>query len=546
MGTGETPTGRHRDGAPRQGGRGRRLGAIGLLAGLIGSLGALIGAPGAAHAATDVSSGDADWGVKASFRTYVTGPVGGGSITTTDGATVDPDGTFRFPNATGTADHGAGSLDVAFDGGVQFLAHAGALDLTISDVRITRTGTSGALTADVVSRSLDTGLYEDFPDIAFASLDYAGVAPSTAGDATTYSGVPATLTAAGAAAFAGFYPAGTALDPVTFTTSAAPPASTSTTSSTTTSTTASTATTAPAPPATPPYGTATATGPTGQRVTVTPAYDLHPAGTTVTVTGEGYDRSLGIYLAFCVDRGPDVPPSPCLGGADTSGESDSAVWISDDPPPYGEDLAQPFGPGGSFAFEITVRAEATDTAGAVIADCLDGTTQCVVATRADHTAAADRSADVKVPVAFVGQTPPPPAPEAPTVEVDATSVPAGGTVVVRGAGFVPGEQVAATLLPSGVWLTAGTADADGAVTLTAVIPVDTAPGQHTVELRGLSSGLTGTSAPFTVTAATAPPLPATGWSPGLAVTGAALLASGAALVLATRSDARPGRLSDPT
>ncbi|OLT50928.1 hypothetical protein BJF88_02095 [Cellulosimicrobium sp. CUA-896] len=50
--------------------------------------------------------------------------------------------------------------------------------------------------------------------VAFASLDLSG-ARSTSGSTITWSGAPATLTAAGAAAFAGFYEAGTALAPVT-------------------------------------------------------------------------------------------------------------------------------------------------------------------------------------------------------------------------------------------------------------------------------------------------------------------------------------------
>jgi len=39
----------------------------------------------------------------------------------------------------------------------------------------------------------------------------------------------------------------------------------------------------------------------------------------------------------------------------------------------------------------------------VVADCLDGISSCVVVTRADHTNAGERSADVKVPVYFAGQ-----------------------------------------------------------------------------------------------------------------------------------------------
>jgi hypothetical protein len=56
--------------------------------------------------------------------------------------------------------------------------------------------------------------------VAFASLNLAAGTRSTIGEAVRYAGVPATLLAAGASVFSyqgnQFYPAGTALDPVTF------------------------------------------------------------------------------------------------------------------------------------------------------------------------------------------------------------------------------------------------------------------------------------------------------------------------------------------
>jgi hypothetical protein len=79
------------------------------------------------------------------------------------------------------------------------------------------------------------------------------------------------------------------------------------------------------------------------------------------------------------------------------------VWITDDPPSYAEGLTEPFGPGGSFSFDLTIGAVDTDSEGHTIIDCLDGATRCIVTTRADHTAASNRTADVKVPVTFVGQ-----------------------------------------------------------------------------------------------------------------------------------------------
>ncbi|MDO0910411.1 hypothetical protein QQM39_05945 [Streptomyces sp. DT2A-34] len=149
--------------------------------------------------------------------------------------------------------------------------------------------------------------------------------------------------------------------------------------------------------ATEPSGTRTETGPEGQQLTVTPVNNLATENQTLKVTGSGYDVDKGIYVALCVDNGDGELPTPCIGGVDMSGESHSSAWISSDPPDYGQDLATPYGDGGSFEVELTVDAKDEFT------DCFKA--KCVLATRADHTLSGDRSQDVKVPVSFVGQDP---------------------------------------------------------------------------------------------------------------------------------------------
>src|SRR5689334_20243775 len=71
-----------------------------------------------------------------------------------------------------------------------------------------------------------------------------------------------------------------------------------------------------------------AAGPAGQTVAASVTSGLNPAGTKVTVRGSGFDLNKGIYVAFCVNKGPGQLPSPCLGGVDMKGESGSSVWIS--------------------------------------------------------------------------------------------------------------------------------------------------------------------------------------------------------------------------
>jgi LPXTG-motif cell wall-anchored protein len=137
---------------------------------------------------------------------------------------------------------------------------------------------------------------------------------------------------------------------------------------------------------------------------------------------------------------------------------------------------------------------------------------------------------------------------------DATASPAsvapGGKVVVSGDGFLPHEQVKGTLHSTPVALGTETADANGKATFSITVPADLAPGAHSVELVGDTSGVevtaaitvtgaagtTGTTVAATNaegTASSAGELPRTGSSEP-AVAGLALLAAGIGLVLATR------------
>lgn len=140
-------------------------------------------------------------------------------------------------------------------------------------------------------------------------------------------------------------------------------------------------------------GGGSATGAGGQQLTVSVVSDLDAGGQDVTVVGTGFDAAKGIYLAFCVQPAPGEAPTPCGGGADTSGTTGSSVWISSNPPSYGKDIAVPYGPSGSFRASLHVSAALNPTT-----DCSQLT--CAVVTRADHTRSQDRSQDVAVPVSF--------------------------------------------------------------------------------------------------------------------------------------------------
>ena len=62
-----------------------------------------------------------------------------------------------------------------------------------------------------------------------------------------------------------------------------------------------------------------------KRLTVSKSKGLDRAGETVTVTGRGFDVTKGVYVAFCLDNGAGVLPSPCGGGQDMTGGSGASV-----------------------------------------------------------------------------------------------------------------------------------------------------------------------------------------------------------------------------
>ncbi|MFE9247711.1 HtaA domain-containing protein [Streptomyces sp. NPDC007088] len=180
----------------------------------------LLPTTGAQAAERTVRGGRLDWGIKSSFQSYVTGPIAQGSWSLTGGAATVGGSQFRFHSATGTYDPGSGALRAGFSGGVRFLGHrksSGAyeLDLTISRPTVRVSGGTGTLYADMTSKARGSGQVSTRSQVPLASLGLSGI--DTRGGAGTLglARLPATLTAQGASAFAGYYTAGTALDPVT-------------------------------------------------------------------------------------------------------------------------------------------------------------------------------------------------------------------------------------------------------------------------------------------------------------------------------------------
>lgn len=170
--------------------------------------------------AEGLSGGRLDWGVKESFRSYITGPIAQGEARTGDGAST-VDGAYRFHSAAGSYEDGTAVID--YTGWVYFWGHDGELDLTFANPSIEYSGSSGTLYVYV------NGTRTDMAALSGASLNASGGTLSVGG-------ASASLTANGAEAFAGYYEPGEALDPVSFSAdvAAAPEASPEPTASATT------------------------------------------------------------------------------------------------------------------------------------------------------------------------------------------------------------------------------------------------------------------------------------------------------------------------
>lgn len=196
----------------------------------------------------EVTTGTISWGLKASFRSYVTGPIAHGAIKASSPASDDGTRT-TFAQASG--EWAEGAADVATSGSVRFTGHSGELDLTISDPQLVVSGSGGKLVIDAVDSE-----GKKHSNLVVASLNLTG-AITTSTTSVTLTKAKATLTSAGTALFAldgaAFYPAGTELDPVsaTFALKPGPGESSSPTAS------VSSTPTVPATPSTTPSATST-------------------------------------------------------------------------------------------------------------------------------------------------------------------------------------------------------------------------------------------------------------------------------------------------
>jgi hypothetical protein len=156
-----------------------------------------------------VEGAELHWGFKDSFRAYIDGSIANGEWTTADGATYETP-LFTWASGVGGYDATTEDADLAFTGSVRFTGHGGVLDTTIANPRVVVEGDRAVLLLDVTGTT-QSGEPVAQAGVEFADLDLAAAERGGGGDLVAFRGIPATLTAAGAAAF-GTYPEGEALD----------------------------------------------------------------------------------------------------------------------------------------------------------------------------------------------------------------------------------------------------------------------------------------------------------------------------------------------
>lgn len=208
------------------------------------------------------------WGVKSSFRSYVTGSIAKGAISLSGGASSSG-GAFRFGQTGTDWTSSFGTSTTSYGGSVRFTGHSGILDLTFSNPRVRiDSASSGTLIVTVNGSTVEMG-----------RLNLAAASRSNVDGGVSYSNVPVTLTAAGARVFSygssQFYSAGEAMDSASFVIGAN--ATGGAAAATTVAAHEETSWTAPAePPAN-----------TGLYIDPDTLADIRP-GTEITAVGEGF------------------------------------------------------------------------------------------------------------------------------------------------------------------------------------------------------------------------------------------------------------------
>ncbi|MBL3698894.1 HtaA domain-containing protein [Leucobacter luti] len=196
------------------------IGTATLSVGLLAAPAAAVAAPVAAtttDASCSVSTATLNWGVKESFRSYISGSIANGEWTVSDDMRYEtPD--FIWNAASGEVASDLESGQIGFTGAVHFTGHDGAMKLDLADPIVEFEGEDTAyLTLTIgATDSADAGGEAAATTIRAAKIDLTGAVEAGGTELSIQGAVPR-LTSEGAAALNGdygSYVAGEELDPV--------------------------------------------------------------------------------------------------------------------------------------------------------------------------------------------------------------------------------------------------------------------------------------------------------------------------------------------
>ncbi|MEW2029931.1 HtaA domain-containing protein [Streptomyces roseifaciens] len=242
----------------------------------------------------ELYDGNLDWGLRKSFRDYITDGFGAGKIEVTSPATKTGAG-FRFPKGEGKFDEAGSTLKAAFKGQVRFTGHDGELDLTFGKFELEASDKTGKLSAEVVSKA-DGAKPKT---VQLADLTLTDGVPKAKDGVVHLQGIGAKLTEDGAKVFSykgrNFYKAGSDLDPVT----------------------AAVAVEANAKLPEPPAGTGTGSGSQGSGSGSSSSSGTGGGSTTggAGTTGGGSTTGGSLNTASLASTGASTPTTPLLGAA---------------------------------------------------------------------------------------------------------------------------------------------------------------------------------------------------------------------------------------
>ncbi len=163
-----------------------------------------------------------NWGLKKSFRSYISGPFSQGSQELT-GVTTNEDGSYHFTSAEGTVANG--EYSVTFTGSsIHYTAHHGLLEVIISDLSVTIKDGVGTVRANVQSRPYNGNTTPnelvETKNMTIGTFNASGL--KIEGNTITLpsvdeeNGTRVKLSEEATGAFAGFYKAGQELDALGF------------------------------------------------------------------------------------------------------------------------------------------------------------------------------------------------------------------------------------------------------------------------------------------------------------------------------------------